>query len=103
MDWPTLCEKDRHPSAAHDSAPNSRIMAHNASQVNDGLLLLIVTIWGLFPSLIRIVSRLSRGAKTWPSSRTTLPRKREGGKVQFNRFCDQCGDFTWASFLSSGD
>jgi hypothetical protein len=44
MDWPTLCEEDRHPSAAHDSATNSRIMAGNASRVNDGLLILIVTI-----------------------------------------------------------
>jgi hypothetical protein len=26
-----------------------------------------------------------------------------GGKLPLNHFCDQCGDFTWASFLSSGD
>jgi hypothetical protein len=42
MDWPTLCEEDRHPSAEHDSSTDSAIMARNASQVNDGLLLLIV-------------------------------------------------------------
>jgi hypothetical protein len=42
MDWPTLCEEDRHPSAEHDSATDSTIMASNASQVNDGLLLLVV-------------------------------------------------------------